>query len=296
MNIMPDDSGNLQQHKKTPSLIQKLFGTKSHEEKQQEAEEEILSLVEEGQEKGVIGDSTKDIIENLFDFDDTTACEIMTHRTDVAAVEDTDTLSDVVKTAIESGFSRIPVYHETIDNIAGVLYVKDLLRYITEEVPENFKLTDITREVIFVPKTKNCSELFTEMIKAKIQLAIVVDEYGGTEGLLTMEDLIEDILGRSIQDEYDNEEEDILSLGDNRFTIDGATPIEDVEELLSVTLPETDCDTLAGFFLDKLGRIPDKGEKPSIEAAGVRFTAAETEDRRILTVLAEKVETSEEEE
>lgn len=296
MNIMPDDSGNSNSIKKNPSLIEKLFGTKSRQEKQQETEEEILSLVEEGQEKGVIDDDTKDIIENLFDFDDTVVSEVMTHRTEMQALEDTATLSQAVLTILESGHSRIPVFHETIDNIVGVIYAKDLLRFIIETPPKNLDITSVAREVLFVPKTKNCSELFSQMIKSKTQLAVVVDEYGGTEGLLTMEDLIEDILGRSIQDEYDHEDEEITSLGDNRFTIDGSTPIRDVEELLEVALPETDCDTVAGFMLDRLGRIPDKKETPFVEVSGVRFTATETEDRRILTILAEKLEISEDEE
>ncbi|MGN0452476.1 MAG: hemolysin family protein [Ruminococcus sp.] len=287
---MPDDSGGFSESKQNKSFFRRLFRNKEQENKQQLAEEEILSLVEEGTEQGVIGDSTKDIIENLFDFDDTTVSEIMTHRTDVVAIEDTEPLTEVVKTAIDTGYSRIPVYHDDIDNIVGVLYVKDLLRYVCSDVPEDFRITDITRDVIYVPKTKNCSELFAEMTKAKIQLAIIVDEYGGTEGLLTLEDLIEDILG-NIQDEYDNEDEEILHLGKGKFTLDGATPIDDVEELLDVEFPESDCDTVAGLILDLLGRIPEAGENPTVEPIkGVRLTVAKTEDRRIVSVLAEKTE------
>ncbi len=285
---MPDDSGSTP--KKKVNLIEKLFGAKSHEEKQQEAEEEILTLAKEGSEKGVIGNSTRNIIENLFDFDDTEACEVMTHRTDMVAVEDTDPLEDVVKAAIQSGFSRIPLYHDTPDTIIGVIYVKDLLRFITEDVPENFSLKNIARNVIFVPRTKNCSELLTQMIKEKTQFAVVVDEYGGTEGILTMEDLFEDILGKSIQDEYDNEEEEIKHLGDNRFTVDGTTTVGDVENLVEVELSDSDCDTIAGFFLEKLGRFPEKDEKPSVEVQGLRLTATKTEDRRVLEVLLEKTE------
>ncbi len=283
---MPDDSGSKQ--KKKVTLIEKLFGSKTQEEKQQEAEEEILTLAKEGSEKGVIGSSTRNIIENLFDFDDTAVSEIMTHRTDMTAVEDTEPLSDVVKTAIESGFSRIPLYHETPDTIIGVIYVKDLLRFVTEEIPEDFSLKSIARKVIFVPKTKNCSELLTEMIKEKTQFAIVVDEYGGTEGVLTMEDLFEDILGKSIQDEYDNEDEEITSLGNNRFTVDGTTTVGDVENLVGVELSDSDCDTIAGFFLEKFGRFPKQGETPFIEISNLKITALKTEDRRVLSLLIEK--------
>lgn len=284
---MPDDSGSkLKENKKREGLLGRLFGGKSHEEIVQEAEEEILSLVEEGQEKGVIGDSTKNIIENVFDFDDTVASEIMTHRTEMTAIEDTSELSQIVDTAIESGYSRIPVYKGDIDTIVGVLYVKDLLPFVGAKV-EGFDLSKIIRNVMFVPKTKNCSELFTEMTKNRVQMAIVVDEYGGTEGLITLEDLIEDILG-NIRDEYDNEEDEVRKLSDNRFTVEGSASIEDIAKELELTLPETDCDTVAGFLLENLGRIPDDGETPKVELKNVTFTIDKIEDRRILYVTIEK--------
>ena len=147
---MPDDSGS---SKKT--LIQKLFKKKTDTQMVQETEEEILSLVEEGQEKGLIGDDTKNIIENIFDFDDTVAYEIMTHRRDMVAIEDTDSLEEAVNIAVESGYSRIPVYHDDIDSIIGVLYVKDLLKYVCLDVPKNFKISDIVRKVLLyhAPRT-----------------------------------------------------------------------------------------------------------------------------------------------
>ena len=289
---MPDDSGNkLKENKKRDSLFSRIFGSKSHEEQQQEAEEEILSLVEEGQEKGVIGDSTKNIIENVFDFDDTVASEIMTHRTEVTAIERNASLAEIVATAIDSGFSRIPVYKGDIDSIVGVLYVKDLLPFVGAR-PEGFKLSKIVRDVMFVPKTKNCSELFTEMNKKRVQMAVVVDEYGGTEGLITLEDLIEDILG-NIRDEYDNEEDEVKKLSENRFTVEGSASIEDVAKELELTLPETDCDTVAGFVLENLGRIPDDGETPKVSLENVTFTVDKIEDRRILSVTIEKHNTEE---
>jgi len=289
---MPDDSGNkLKDNKKRDGILSKLFKGKSQEEIQQEAEEEILSLVEEGQEKGVIGDSTKNIIENVFDFDDTVASEIMTHRTEMTAIEDTASLSNVVDVAIESGYSRIPVFKGDIDTIVGVLYVKDLLPFVGSKV-EGFKLKKIIRNVMFVPKTKNCSELFTEMTKKRIQMAIVVDEYGGTEGLITLEDLIEDILG-NIRDEYDNEEDEVKKLSDNRFTVEGSASIDDIAKELELTLPETDCDTVAGFVLENLGRIPEDGETPQVEVNNITFKIEKIEERRILSVTIEKYEPQE---
>ena len=289
---MPDDSGSrFKENKKKDSLFTRLFSSKSHEEIVQEAEEEILSLVEEGQEKGVIGDSTKNIIENVFDFDDTVASEIMTHRTEVTAIENTASLSEIVDTAIESGYSRIPVYKGDIDTVVGVLYVKDLLPFVGAKV-EGFDLSKIVRDVMFVPKTKNCSELFTEMTKKRVQMAIVVDEYGGTEGLITLEDLIEDILG-NIRDEYDNEEDEVKKLSENRFTVEGSASIEDIAKELELTLPETDCDTVAGFILENLGRIPDDGETPEVKLDGVTFKIDKIEERRILSVTIEKHNTEE---
>lgn len=284
VNDMPDD----QSAKKEKNFIERLFGSKDNETKQAKTEEEILSLVEEGQEKGLIEDDTKDIIENVFDFDDTAAYEIMTHRRDMTALEDTDDLKTVVEAAIRSGHSRIPVWRDDIDNIIGILYVKDLLKYVGAPAPADFKLSRNLRPALFVPRTKNCSSLFSFMKKNKTQIAVVVDEYGGTEGIVTLEDLIEDILG-NIQDEYDHEEEEIRRLDDGKFTVDGSTSIEDVEELIGTELSDDDNETIAGFLLSNLGRIPAEGEQPSVEVSGLRFTATKTDGRRIIEVLIEKL-------
>ncbi len=284
---MPDDASGLKKEKEK-SFIERLFGAKDNDTKQAETEEEILSLVEEGQEKGLIEDDTKDIIENVFDFDDTVAYEIMTHRRDMTSLEDTDDLETVVRVAIRSGHSRIPVWRDDIDNIIGVLYVKDLLKFVGKPAPSGFKLSAILRPAVFIPRTKDCRSLFSFMKKNKTQIAVVVDEYGGTEGVITLEDLIEDILG-NIQDEYDNEEEEIRRLSDGKFTVDGSTSIEDVEELTGKELSDDDSDTIAGFILGRLGRIPSANEHPSIEAEGLRFTATQTDGRRITEVLIERL-------
>lgn len=282
---MPDD---LSGAKKEKSFIERLFGSKDNDTKQAQTEEEILSLVEEGQEKGLIEDDTKDIIENVFDFDDTVAYEIMTHRRDMTSLEDTDDLETVVDVAIRSGHSRIPVWRDDIDNIIGILYVKDLLKYVGKPAPASFKLGAVLRPALFVPRTKDCRSLFSFMKKNKTQIAVVVDEYGGTEGIITLEDLIEDILG-NIQDEYDNEEEEIRRISDGKFTVDGSTSIEDVEELTGTELSDDDSETIAGFILSSLGRIPAADEHPSVEAQGLRFTATRTDGRRITEVLIERL-------
>lgn len=269
------------------SIFGKIFKKKDDNE-QTKAEEEILSLVEEGKEKGLIEDDTKDIIENVFDFDDTSTYEIMTHRRDMVSVEVNDKIEDIINEAVISGHSRIPVYKEDVDNIIGVLYVKDLLRYVGKELPADFSLEKTVRKALFVPRTKDLRSLFIQMTKEKTQIAIVVDEYGGTEGIVTLEDLIEDILG-SIQDEYDNEEQEITKISDEKFTVDGATSIDDISELTNVDIESNDCDTIAGLILDKLGRVPEDNEHIEIEIPSLKLKVIETEDRRISKVLIEKI-------
>ena len=250
-------------------------------------EEEILQMVGEGEEKGVIEESEKDMIANILDFKDTTAGETMTHRTDIVAVEDTDTIAQVVEASVENGCSRIPVYHEDIDTVVGICYIKDLLPYVGREVPDFIKLTDLMRPAYFVPETKKCSQLFTEMTERKVQIAIVLDEYGGTAGLITLEDLVEDIVG-NIQDEYDHEEEDIHQMSETEFTVDGTASIDEICGMADVKLPEGDYDTMAGFVTERLGRLPKPGEHPQVKEAGWTITVLEMEEQRIARLLLVK--------
>lgn len=279
---MSDDGS--EKRKRTKTTFADFLGLKRKEV----TEEEILSLIDEGEESGSIEEHERDRIENILDFTDREVSDIMTHRIDITALEDTAPLDETVKLAIDTGYSRIPVYHEDIDNIIGVLYVKDLLRFVCSESNDKFCLRDIVRTVPFVPKSKNCEKLFALMTEQKVQMAVIVDEYGGTEGLITLEDLVEAILG-NIQDEFDDEDESIKKLGVNAFSVDGLTLIEDVEELIgeSLNAPE-DCDTLAAFILDNLGRIPQQGERPVVNIEHITLTVSEIEDRRISKVLIVK--------
>lgn len=281
---MSDDNSEKRDRKKGKSALADFLGIKRREI----TEEEILNLVDEGEETGAIEQKEKSRIENIFDFTDRAASEIMTHRTDIAALEDTAALDETVKLAIETGYSRIPVYHEDIDNIIGVLYVKDLLRYVCGENSEQFSLTELVRSVPFVPKSKTCETLFALMTEKKVQMAVIVDEYGGTEGLITLEDLVELILG-NIQDEFDNEDESIKQLGKNAFSAEGTTLIEEVEKIIGASLdaPEN-CDTLAAFILEHLGRIPQPNEHPVINVNNITFTVSEIDERRIAKVLIVK--------
>jgi len=250
-------------------------------------EEEILLMMEAGRRSGLLGESEKDMISNIFDFGETAADEAMTHRTDVVAAKDTDSVENVVAAAMENGYSRIPVYHEDLDHMTGIIYVKDLLPFVGRPVPKGLGLEQLMRPAYFVPKSKPCGELFSEMRLRKIQIAVVVDEYGGTEGIITMEDLLEAIVG-SIQDEYDNEEEEIRRESENRFDVEGTTPVDEVSDLLGVDLPEGDYDTIAGLMMERLGRLPRENEHPQVKLPGLTLTVTAMEERRIARILIEK--------
>ena len=262
----------------------KILGYNGTKDSEQLTEEEILMMVDEGEESGLIEGNTKDMIENVFDFDDTSVGEIMTHRKDVVAVRDDAKITDVAQTAIRSGKSRIPVYHDDIDDIAGIIHVKDLLKYISTNAPTEQIGSDMIKEAVFVPESKRCSEMFEYMTAHKTQIAVVVDEFGGTGGIVTMEDLVESIVG-SIQDEYDNEDEEIKRLDENSFTVDGAASLDEIAELTGLNFDGDDNDTLAGIMLDRMGHIPKNGEHPSIVINGTRFTVQEVDNRRISKVL-----------
>ena len=277
--------------------VMRLFGNDPKALDETVTEEEILHMVGEGEEMGVIEENERDMITNILDFNDTTVSEIMTHRTDICAIDENTSISDVAAIAAEEGFSRLPVFREDIDTITGICYVKDFLPYIDKPVPKFIKLSDMVRPAYFIPETKKCSQLFKELKERRIQIAIIVDEYGGTSGLITLEDLIESILG-NIQDEYDNEEEEIFRVSENEFTVDGTTSIDEISDLTGVELPEGDYDTIAGLVTDLLGRIPKEDEHPCVQIKNLTITVLEVEDQRLarlLIVKGEPIESDEEE-
>lgn len=276
----------------TTNLVVRMFGLDPNANEEVVTEEEILMMVDAGEEKGVIEESQKEMINNIFEFDDITASDVMTHRTDIEAVEIHENIDTVIKLAIEFGYSRIPVYDEELDNIKGILYVKDLLGYVGKTIPKTAKLSTLMREAEFVPESKKCGELFNEMSEKHLQMVFVCDEYGGIAGLVTMEDLLESIVG-NMQDEYDNEEEEILELDDTTCSFDGVADIEEIEETLDIKFPEGDYDTIGGFIMQQIGKIPSEDEYVSVEYAGYRFIVEEVEERRIERVRSEKIEVAE---
>ena len=264
------------------SLIDRLFKREST------TKEEIRQLVDEDQAKGELEASQREMIHNIFDFDRLCAEDIMTHRTEIEAVEETATIGYAAAFALEAGCSRIPVFREDLDNVQGILYVKDLLPFVGKPVPAGTRLTDYVREPLFVPESIPCGKLFATMTDKRIQMAIVVDEYGGTAGLVTMEDILESIVG-NIMDEYDEEEADVIQTGEHTFTFDGSVDMDDAEKVLGVPLPEGDYDTLAGFLISRLGYLPTgKETQPvTVDYENVHFTVCGVEERRIERIKAE---------
>lgn len=269
----------------------RLFGRDPENSPKQVTEEEIRMLVDEGEERGAIENSEKEMINNIFEFDDRDVSQVMTHRTELTAIELSSSLNDVARLAIESGYSRIPVYENDIDSICGILYVKDLLHYISS--PSSFHLCDVMRKPLYVPESGSCSDVFSLMQKQKVQMAVVVDEYGGTYGIVTMEDLLESIVG-NIEDEYDDEQPQIIKVDEGVYLLDGSLGISDAERLLGLHLTdESDADTLGGFVTSLLGGVPRSPSAPrSAKFQNVTFTAVHCDDRRIDKIRA-AVETGE---
>ena len=265
----------------TTNAISKIFGVSENEE-EIVTEEEIKMMVDQGEENGTIQEEEKELINNVFEFNDITVSEIMTHRTDMFAVDINISAGELVEEIIKDDckHSRIPVYDETIDEIKGVLYVKDILKHINKKT---FKIKNIMKEAYFVSQNKLINELFRELQKNKKHIAIIVDEYGGTVGLVTMEDIIEEIVG-DIYDEYDEIEEQYEKIDEKTYIISGSMPIYDVNKLLESNIPEGDYDTLSGYLQVELGRIPEDEENPIIETQELTFKIEEYEDKRILKV------------
>ncbi|MGN0666080.1 MAG: hemolysin family protein [Huintestinicola sp.] len=263
------------------ALLSKLFRISGNESGDSVTEEEIRFMVDAGNETGSIESSEREMINNVFEFHELTVSDVMTHRTDIIAVSTDTEINEVVYTAINSGFSRIPVYEGSIDNIEGILYVKDLLCLIGTQSSEGMTVRSFMRDAEYVPESCMCGDLFKKLTAEKLQLAVAVDEYGGTAGLVTMEDLVEAIVG-NIQDEYDHETEDLTQISENTYTVKGTAAPSDVMDKLGLTLPEgSDYDTMSGFLTDLLGKIPEDGETPSCTYRNAVFTVLLAEDMRI---------------
>ena len=263
--------------------ISKIFGVGENEE-ETVTEEEIKMMVDQGEESGTIKEDEKELINNVFEFNDITVSEIMRHRKDIFAVDINISTEELLEelSKEEYRYSRIPVYDETIDEIKGILYVKDVLKNINKKT---FKVKNVIKDAYFISQNRLINEVFRELQKNKKQLAIILDEYGGTAGIVTMEDILEELVG-DIYDEYDKEESEYEKIDENTYILSGSMPIFDVNKLLEADIPEGEFDTISGFLQDKLGRIPEDKEKPIIETEKVTYKIEKSEDKRIIKIKA----------
>ena len=258
--------------------------------KDQVSEDNIMAMVEEGEESGAIQSNEKEFIENVFEFDNTTAKDVMVHRTDMVSLSASAEEGEILDAIRQSGLSRFPVYGEDADDILGVLSTRDYL--LNFHQPNPLPLKELLRPAYFVPETVAADVLFRDMQGKKTHMALVVDEYGGTSGLVTLEDLLEELVG-NIYDEFDpQEEQEIIQLEGDRWRVSGSADLEELAEAMGFELPEDeeiDYDTLGGLVFSQLSVIPEDGSRPVVEALGLRIQVEELCDRRVEWALVEKL-------
>lgn len=246
-------------------------------------------ILKQNEQNGNITTLQLKMIENVLKFQFVTAGDIMTHRVDILAIENTSTIADALKISLENGLSRIPVFKQNIDSIIGAIFVKDLLKIVNEPNFSFKPINSLIRELIYVPKTIKCINLFLKLTKSHNHLAVVVDDFGGTSGLVTMEDIIETIFGQ-IQDEYDNETEDIKKINNHTYIIQGYTNLNEVFKILNLDISSNSrYETLSGFLIELLGRIPEKTEQPTLTYKNVDFEILKIEKHHISKVKAVKL-------
>ena len=267
------------------NIVSKIFGV-SETDEETVTEEEIRMMVDVGEEKGAIDEEEKTMINNVFEFNDKAVSEIMVPRTEIYALDMNLTIAEAIEEMTENEdfrYSRVPVYDDTIDDIKGIVYIKDIL---LSKHNKNAKIKNLIKEAYFVPDSKLVNELFEELRKNRKQIAIAVDEYGGTSGLVTMEDILEEIVGE-IYDEYDEVENIYEEIDENTFILSGSMAIYEVEGLLNIEIEDGDYDTLSGYLVEQLGRIPDEDEKDiQVETTDITYKIEEIKDKRIVRVKA----------
>jgi len=264
------------------AFLLRVTGVKDTNIEEQYSEEEIKSLLEVGQETGLIKETGKEMITSIFEFDDKLAYEVMTPRTDVYMININDNLADYVDELLEERYSRIPVYEKDIDNIIGILYMKDFIIEARKHGFENVDIRSLLRKPYLVPESKNIDELFRELQETKVHIAVLIDEYGGFSGIVTIEDLIEEVMG-NIDDEDDDYEPKLEVIGENTYLIDGHYYIDDLNEKLFLNLESEEHETIGGLVIDLLGEIPDEDdtEERIVEFDNCTFKIESVKGRRI---------------
>lgn len=266
------------------SLFMKILQLDNEELEEKVTKEELKSLIEEGKENGALNESEQEMIEGIFEFDDKRAEKVMTPRTEVYCIDIKDPISSYLDELLEMRYSRIPVYEDDIDNIIGILYMKDFIIEAKKKGFNNVNLREILQEPYFVHEGKKVQKLFKSLQASKLHIAIIIDEYGGFSGIVTIEDLIEEIMGE-INDEDDNIEESIIKLDDKSFLVNGGTTLEELNDKLNIDVQSDDIDTLSGFIINLIGRIPSESDENVIEYKDITFKIDKLGEKRIEKVL-----------
>jgi putative hemolysin len=268
------------------NVIVRLFGVDPNAENANVTEEEIRMMVDVGKEKGTIQDIEKVMINNIFEFDNKTVSDIMTHRTNIVAIPIEYGLHETARIVNLEKYTRFPVYEDNIDHIIGILHVKDLIQFIEDCDETKFNLRELIRDPFYILESIRIDHLFREMQEHNLHMAIAVDEYGGTDGIVSIEDLIEEIVGNIFDehDEIDYDDEEIIELDSNTYLFPGTTNLYEVEDILKVELPTQDYDTLSGFVIGQLGYIPIGDQQPFIEYQNITFEVDEMNELRIMKV------------
>ncbi|MBP5767460.1 MAG: HlyC/CorC family transporter [Clostridia bacterium] len=277
------------------NLVLRILGIDPNEKDDDVTEEEILLMVNEGQEQGNIDDDESELINNVFEFDDTTCGDIMIHRTEIVALPEDVSFERLIEVAKEERYSRIPVFRDSIDNIVGIIHIKSLIGLDAE----HFDIKNMLLPVVFVPESQKIDDVLDVLKKNKSHLAVVLDEFGGTAGIITMEDIIEELVG-TIQDEYDDQEELTENLvektGENEYTISGHAEIDGLNDELGIEIESEDYNTLSGFAVDMLGEIPPENSHPEFTYKNLRFTVLESSNKLITKLKLEILPENDEDE
>lgn len=262
------------------------FFSRLFKPREETVEDEIVSMLEEGQDAGTILESEAEMITNIFDLDDLAASDIMTHRKNISAIDGEWTLSQAIEFIAEENFSRFPVYKDSIDNIIGIIHIKDALKFYIKDEYRQLKVCELTglmQKAAFVPETSKINSIFKNMQSSKVHIQIVVDEYGQTAGLVAMEDILEEIVG-NIFDEHDEVEIDIVRINDRSYNVKGLTALADIEVELGISYQDEENDTLNGFLISMMDRIPDDDVGLKLEKDGITYTILKVEDKTIAEV------------
>lgn len=254
-------------------------------------EEAIISQVNESTERGTIEESEAVMINNIFEFGDKDAKDIMTDRSNIVAIEGTQKLADAIELMLNNAYSRFPVYEESIDRIIGILHIKDAIKAFRDKNNRKkpvVEVDNLLREAKFIPETRKVDDLFRAMRAKRYQMVIVVDEYGQTSGIVAMRDMLEEIVG-DIDDEYDEDNGFIVAENGNKYVIEGLTPLEDLEDCLGIEFDDENFETINGFLISKMDHIPDKKEKFEIDFSGYNFKVLSVENKMIKQILVTKL-------